>query len=88
MLLVYNSCQLNRNNNACQPLFYMIMVAVMDAGLKKAIAAAGNKSRLAELLKIQRQAISKWKRVPLNRILAVEAATGVRREELRPELYR
>jgi DNA-binding transcriptional regulator YdaS (Cro superfamily) len=60
----------------------------MDAGLKKAIAAAGNKNRLAKLLKIQRQAITKWKRVPLARVLEVEKVTGVPREQLRPEFYR
>ena len=33
-------------------------------------------------------AISQWKRVPVKHLLAVEAATGIPRERLRPDLYR
>jgi DNA-binding transcriptional regulator YdaS (Cro superfamily) len=33
------------------------------------------------------QAISQWTRVPAERVLPVEAATGIPRHELRPDLY-
>ncbi|MXV35765.1 MULTISPECIES: YdaS family helix-turn-helix protein [unclassified Saccharibacter] len=32
-------------------------------------------------------AIYRWKRVPAQRVIAVEALTGIPREQLRPDLY-
>ncbi len=32
-------------------------------------------------------AISQWKKVPADRLLAVESATGIPREKLRPDLF-
>ena len=60
----------------------------MDQGLQRAIEAAGSIRKLAALLAISQQAISKWQQIPAHRIIAVEAATGVPREALRPDLYR
>ena len=60
----------------------------MDQGLRLALEAAGGISELARRIGIARQAVQQWRRVPLDRILAVERATGVPREELRPDLYR
>ena len=46
---------------------------------------------LAQALAISRMAVYKWKHsdhgIPDRRLLAVEAATGIDREELRPDLY-
>lgn len=45
---------------------------------------------LAYILKISRPAISKWRkrgRIPAERVLAVERATGISRNILRPDLY-
>lgn len=56
--------------------------------LKQAIAAAGNRSQLASFLKISRQAVNKWTRIPAERVVDVEKATGIPREKLRPDLYR
>lgn len=53
----------------------------------KAIAAAGNASELARRLGIKVQSIQQWKRIPAERLLAVEQATGVSRKELRPDLF-
>ncbi len=58
-----------------------------DEGLEKAIEAAGGVRALARALGISQPAISVWKRVPSDRVIAVEAATGVPRRELRPDLY-
>lgn len=43
---------------------------------------------LARRIGVSYQAIQQWKSVPAHQIIAVEAATGVPREELRPDLYR
>lgn len=54
---------------------------------ERAVEAAGGVTRLAEALGIGRSAVSQWPRVPVERVLAVEAATGVPRHELRPDIY-
>jgi TorA maturation chaperone TorD len=58
-----------------------------DAGLERAIEAAGGMRALARALGITQPAISAWKRVPSDRVVAVESVTGVPRRDLRPELY-
>jgi DNA-binding transcriptional regulator YdaS (Cro superfamily) len=62
----------------------------MDASeaLDTAKQRAGGPQALARSLsKITSQAISQWKRVPAERVLEVERATGVPRYLLRPDLY-
>jgi hypothetical protein len=59
-----------------------------DAGLRAAIAKAGGLQKLGQLLGINYQAIQQWQRVPSERIVEIERVTGVRREALRPDLYR
>ncbi len=49
-----------------------------------------NKSELARGLSIDRSTVSKWisrNRIPSDRVLAVEAITGLSRHDLRPDLY-
>jgi TorA maturation chaperone TorD len=58
-----------------------------DQGLSEALRAAGGISELARRLGIAQPSVSNWVRVPSERVLAVESATGVRREVLRPDLY-
>lgn len=58
-----------------------------DAPLLKAIKTAGGEARFAEALGVTPQTLYQWKRVPPHRVLQVEAITGIRREELRPDLY-
>lgn len=58
-----------------------------DQGLQEAIRAAGGISALARRLGVAQPSISGWTRVPAERIAAVEAATGVSREVLRPDLF-
>lgn len=56
----------------------------------KAAKAAGGQSALARLLKVTPQAVQKMcasGRVPAERVLEIEKATGVSRHELRPDLY-
>lgn len=63
-----------------------------DRGLQLAIKAAGNQTKLARALNKKPQTISYWwnriGRVPAEYVPEVEAATGVPRHELRPDLYR
>jgi TorA maturation chaperone TorD len=58
-----------------------------DAGLSEAIRAAGGVAALARKLGIAQPSVSNWSRIPADRLIAVEAATGVARETLRPDLF-
>ncbi|MBW5434088.1 molecular chaperone [Bradyrhizobium canariense] len=58
-----------------------------DAGLYRAIDAAGGVAQLARKIHISQPSISNWSKIPAQRVIAVEAATGVPRAELRPDLY-
>jgi TorA maturation chaperone TorD len=60
---------------------------VRDAGLDLAINAAGGIVQLARKIGIAQPSVSNWNRVPAGRVIAVEAATGVSRQVLRPDLY-
>jgi DNA-binding transcriptional regulator YdaS (Cro superfamily) len=59
-----------------------------DAGLKKALKAAGGYRPLARALGIDPSAVFQWSRIPAHRIVQIEEATGVDRAILRPDLYR
>jgi TorA maturation chaperone TorD len=58
-----------------------------DPGLEQAIRAVGGVTELARRIGISQPSVSNWSRVPADRLLSVEAATGVAREILRPDLY-
>lgn len=58
-----------------------------DTALAQALTAVGGPSALATKLFITSQAISQWRRVPAARVLDVEAATGVSRHALRPDIF-
>ncbi len=59
----------------------------MNEGLEKAIERAGSRNKLAQLLGISHQAVSRWQTVPTHHIIAIERLTGVHRSLLRPDLY-
>jgi len=58
-----------------------------DRGLQEAIRAAGGVTELARRVGISQPSVSNWSRVPAERVLTVEALTGVARAILRPDLY-
>jgi TorA maturation chaperone TorD len=58
-----------------------------DRGLEQAVSAVGGISELARQIGISQPSVSNWSRVPAERVLIVEAATGVDRKVLRPDLY-
>jgi TorA maturation chaperone TorD len=58
-----------------------------DHGLQEAIRAAGGVGELARRLGISQPSVSNWDRIPAERVLSVEQATGVARALLRPDLY-
>ena len=58
-----------------------------DGGLDEAIRVAGGVGALARKIGISQPSVSNWARIPAERVLSVEAATGVSRTVLRPDLY-
>ena len=58
-----------------------------EPGLNEAIRAAGGVSELARRLGISQPSVSNWERIPAERVASVEAATGIDRTRLRPDLF-
>lgn len=58
-----------------------------DRGLEEAVRAVGGVSELARQIGISQPSVSNWTRIPAERVLIVEAATGIDRKILRPDLY-
>ena len=61
---------------------------VASEGLKAAIKAAGGMRALARLLSLSHTAVQHWDKIPAERVVEIEALTGIARERLRPDLYR
>jgi TorA maturation chaperone TorD len=57
-----------------------------NRGLQEAISAVGDVTELARRIGISQPSISNWVRVPAERVVAVESATGVPRVTLRSDL--
>ena len=58
-----------------------------NRALKIAIESAGSINALARKLGISGQAVQQWRRVPAERVVEVEKATGVPRAQLRPDIF-
>ncbi|WP_200911269.1 transcriptional regulator [Sphingomonas sp. Leaf62] len=65
--------------------------STMVVALRSAVDAAGSQSAMARIVGCSPQAVSKWvnrgKVCPAEYVLKVEAATGVSRFDLRPDVY-
>jgi antitoxin CcdA len=60
------------------------------SGIEDAIARAGGVARLGERLGVAHSQVVRWRKAgfpPAGRVAAIEAATGVPRARLRPDLY-
>lgn len=57
------------------------------SGMQLIRAEHGLQFRIARALGITRGAVAKWRRVPAERVLAIEAITGISRHLLRPDIY-
>src|SRR5690242_18377958 len=60
---------------------------MVDRGLQEAIRAVGGVTELARRIGISQPSVSNWTKIPAERVLAVEAISGVGRATLRPDLY-
>lgn len=62
-----------------------------DSALAKAVRWMGSQSAFARLIGRAQQTVNDWLRdgrpLPAEYVLTVEAATGISRHELRPDLY-
>jgi len=59
--------------------------------LKKAVTKAGSQTALANALNISPQAVQQWlsgnRVVPVKRAKAIEKLTGIKRKQLRPDIF-
>ena len=59
--------------------------------LREAVSRLGSQSATARLLNVSQAAVWKWlhrgKPLPAEHVLVIEAATGVSRHALRPDIY-
>lgn len=59
--------------------------------LREAVSIIGSQAATARLLGVAQPSVWKWldraKELPAQHVRAVEAATGIAKEELRPDLY-
>lgn len=69
----------------------MVANATPFEALKAAVDRSGSQSEFGRLCGVSQTAVWKWlqssKRLPAEHVLAVEAATGVSRHDLRPDIY-
>ena len=56
-------------------------------GMDRLRSQRGLMAKLAATLGISRSAVAMWKEVPAERVVAVEAATGIPRQSLRPDIF-
>lgn len=58
--------------------------------LRRAIKLAGGQQKLADTVGVSQSTVAMWlkrERIPAERAVDVEAATGVSRRQLRPDLF-
>ena len=73
---------------AARPRFASTAQAMRaSAALRRAIPTAGGSARLAQRLGLHAVSVAQWTFCPPQHVEAVEAASGVSRHDLRPDLY-
>lgn len=66
------------------------MQSIELSNVERAIRSVGTQKAVAEALGVQQATVSRWKksgRVPPERVLALEAISGIHRSVLRPDIY-
>ena len=58
-----------------------------DPGLILALRVAGGITPLSKIAETSPQAVYKWPRIPVSRVLRIEEGTGIPRHVLRPDIY-
>lgn len=62
-----------------------------ESPLHEAVRRIGSQGRMAKLCRVAQPTVWKWlnrdKPLPAEHVLAVEAATGISRHDLRPDIY-
>lgn len=64
---------------------------IYSNSLTMAIEKAGSPTKLARICGVTPQAVNGWKlrgRIPADKCKAIEKATGIKRKELRPDLFK
>lgn len=64
-----------------------VVTPEMAAGLARVIAAATTQAALAAALDINRSAVHRWRRVPIEHVVAIEKLFGVPRAVQRPDVF-
>jgi len=59
----------------------------MNLIVARAIKAAGSPTALANAAGVKLPSIYSWTRIPADKVVAVEALTGIPRHELRPDVF-
>lgn len=73
---------------AARPRFATTAQAMRaSASIRRAISASGGSARLAQQLGLHAVTVQGWTFCPTQHVEAVEAASGVSRHDLRPDLY-
>lgn len=65
----------------------MVLIKAMEHLRAWLNAERGRRSELAAKLCITSGALSQWSQVPADRVMAVEALTGISRHVLRPDVF-
>jgi len=93
-------CQLAVDRAVCKPLYWCCQAEVytpMGKLLDRPIIATrgveeirhrGLVAQVAKACDVSRQAVYQWEVVPADCVVRIEAATGIPRRTLRPDLYR
>ncbi len=78
-----------RDNTKCVDDGITFRDTASMSALESAIAAAGGQTKLADMIGVRQSAVSNWMArgaIPEDQCAAIERATGIRCEDLRPDV--